>query len=31
MLQACNLGVNGRKDVLCVHLRKVTEVRFGRQ
>jgi hypothetical protein len=25
MLQACNLGVNGRKDVACVHLRKVSE------
>ena len=30
-LQACNLGVNGRKNVLCVHPRKVSEVRFERQ
>ena len=30
-LQACNLGVNGRKNVLCVHPRKVSEVRFVRQ
>jgi hypothetical protein len=25
MLQACDLGVNGKKDVLCVHPRKVSE------
>ena len=24
-LQAGNLGVNGRKDVLCIHFRKVSE------
>lgn len=29
MLQACNLSVNGRKDVLCVHLRKVSERQVG--
>jgi hypothetical protein len=30
-LQACNLGVNGKKNVLCVHPRKVSEVRLQHQ
>jgi hypothetical protein len=30
-LQACNLGINGRKNVLCVHPRKISEVRVDRQ
>ena len=30
-LQACNLGVNGKKNVPCVHSRKVSEVRLQHQ